>query len=92
MTNADLKELGAAFRPWKQLTQRQEEHEEASAAVEIQRVVRSFVERRRHATTDRGMQMHYIRLKVNEFSLQYKQKQVSGVWGGGRRMKWWPVV
>ncbi|GMI11378.1 hypothetical protein TrVE_jg4950 [Triparma verrucosa] len=68
------RQLGSAFRPWKELMIREEEHEREGAALEIQRVVRSWIIRRRHATTELGMQLHYIKVKVREFSLIHKEK------------------
>ena len=57
LLDQEKKELSKAFRPWKELVVRQEEHEVEGACVEIQRVVRAFLVRRREATTERGMQV-----------------------------------
>jgi len=89
MMNADLKELGAAFQTWKSMVRSMEQHEEESAAVEIQRCVRSFVERRRQATSAcqatsaRGIQVHYIRMRVQEFSRAIKAKEEAIAAGSG---------
>ena len=74
LLHQELKELGAALRPWKELLVRQEDHEVEAAALEVQRVVRSFLERRRHSATERGIAIHYVRLKVNKMSLEHKEK------------------
>ncbi|GMH86935.1 hypothetical protein TL16_g10698 [Triparma laevis f. inornata] len=68
------RQLGSAFRPWRELMVRQEDHEREGAALEIQRVVRSWMVRRRQAMTELDMQLHYIKVKVVEFSLVHKEK------------------
>ena len=67
LVNQEFKFLASAFRPWKELVGKQEEHERESAAVGIQRVIRSFILRKREALTERG-------LKVG--------RGTAGTWGG----------
>jgi len=83
MCNADLKEVEGAFRPWKNMVKLQAVHEEQSAVVEIQRVVRSFIVRRRGVQTEWGMQIHYIRLRVRKFSLAHRVKEENIAAGDG---------
>jgi hypothetical protein len=75
LVNQEFKFLAAAFRPWKELVVRQEEHEVESAAVEVQRVVRSFLLRQREALTERGLQVHYVKVKCMKSALAQKEKE-----------------
>jgi len=74
LLDQEKKELSKAFRPWKELIVRQEQHEAEGAALEIQRVIRAFLVRRREARTERGMRVHYIKAKVLKFCFEHKEK------------------